>query len=96
MVDEDGELVDKMVADHRFNPVLRNVDKVKYPVMATLDPHRDTWLNHLQCESLIKELEGGVEFLDEMGVNRDATFRLVRLCEITQGKPGRRLLFIGD
>ncbi|MFC8957238.1 hypothetical protein ACFT8P_32070 [Streptomyces sp. NPDC057101] len=96
VVEENGTVVEKIVADHNFNPVLRGVDGGKYPTMASLDPYRDTYLNHLQCKSLAGELRDGAQFLDEMEVRQDATLELIRLCEVVQAKPHRRLLFIGD
>ncbi|WP_055591074.1 hypothetical protein [Peterkaempfera griseoplana] len=96
VLEENGLIVEKGVADRRFNPVLKGVDARAYPTMASLDPYGDTVLNYLQCGFLIRELREGTEFLTAMGVDDEAVSSLIRLCELVRAKPHRSLLFIGD
>ncbi|MEU6536678.1 hypothetical protein [Streptomyces sp. NPDC047000] len=96
VLEENGLVVDKIVADGNFNPVMKGVDAKKYPTMASLDPCGDTALNYLQCDFLIGELRDGAEFLAAIGVGDGAVQSLVRLCELVRAEPHRRLVFIGD
>jgi hypothetical protein len=96
VLEADGALVEKTVADRNFNPVLKGIDAHDYPVLGTLDPYGDTALNYLQCELLIRELERGAELLMQAGVQEDSIAELARMCRLTRAKPHRKLLFIGD
>jgi len=96
VVEESGPVLDEVVVDRNFNPVLKGIDRKRFPVMGTLDPYGDTSLNYLQCGLLLDELRDGKDLLEEAGVKDVTVSELVRLCGVTRAKPHRHLLFIGD
>ena len=96
VVEEDGSIIQKMVAHPKFNPVRAGIDATKYPMLGSIDPYGDTSLNYLQCAMLVNELREGGEVLTGMGVAPEFIHELIRLCQLSRSKPHRQLLFIGD
>lgn len=96
VVEEGGTVLEEVVMDRSFNPVLKGIDRKRFPVMGALDPYGDTSLNYLQCNLLLDELRDGEDFLNQAEVKDSAVSELARLCNVTRAKPHRQLLFIGD
>lgn len=88
-----GQVLERMVAHERFNPVLMGIDVVKFPLLGSIDPYGDTAFNYLQVERIQAEIRSHERtdsefdaFLDEL-----ETFSGQALA-----KPHRFLWFIGD
>ncbi|MFI6405080.1 hypothetical protein [Streptomyces sp. NPDC050548] len=88
-----GQVLAKMLAHERFNPVLMGIDVKKFPLLGSIDPYGDTAFNYLQVERILIEIQehertGGAfdAFLGEL-----ETFSSQALA-----KPHRFLWFIGD
>jgi len=96
VLEEDGTIVEEVVADKNFNPVRTGFHRTDFPMMGTLDPYGDTSFNYLQCELLEGEVQKATTRLEDMGVSSDFVVELVRLCRVSQAKPQRRFMFIGD
>jgi hypothetical protein len=96
ILEEDGTIVEEVIADKSFNPVRIGFKSEDFPMMGTLDPYGDTSFNYLQCELLEGEIIKATPRLEESGVSGDFISKLIRLCKIGRVKPQRRLVFIGD
>lgn len=96
VLDEDGTIVEEVVADLSFNPVRAGFSSSEFPMMGTLDPYGDTSFNYLQCELLEGELQAAGKTLEGLGVSGDSVSELIRLCRLSRAKPQRRFVFIGD
>jgi hypothetical protein len=96
LLDQDDTVVEILVMDHNFNPVLKGVDREKFPMLGSLDPYRDTSLDYAKCRLLLRELKGSEAFFASIGVAEESIRELRRLCALACAGPHRRLLFIGD
>jgi hypothetical protein len=96
ILEEDGAVVEEVVADRNFNPVRIGFKATDFPMMGTLDPYGDTSFNYLQCELLEGEIQKARAHLEEKGVSGDFIVELIRLCRVSRVKPQRRFVFIGD
>jgi hypothetical protein len=96
VTEEGGSTVAEALLDRRFNPLLKGVDRQRFPIMGILDPYGDTSLNYLQCAQLLEELQRGKAFLESVEVPEATVGELTKLCRLAMAKPHRQLLFIGD
>jgi hypothetical protein len=96
ILEEDGAIVEEVVADVNFNPVQTGFKSTDFPMMGTLDPYGDTSFNYLQCELLEGEIPSASKRLEDRGVSSEFIEDLVRLCRVGRARPQRRFVFIGD
>ncbi|MEI8411511.1 MULTISPECIES: hypothetical protein [unclassified Kribbella] len=96
VVEENGLIVEEVVADKNFNPVRSGFRSIDFPIMGTLDPYGDTSLNYLQCELLENEIQKAAPCLKSASVADAFVVELLRLCKVSRAKPQRSLVFIGD
>jgi hypothetical protein len=97
LLEQDDSVLEIVVLERNFNPVLKRVDRSRFPVMGSLDPYRDTVLDAAQCDTLRRELLDGADFLESVGVTADGSLReLNRLCALVQAEPRLRIEFVGD
>ncbi len=89
-----GELVASVAADPEFDPVLRGVDRKRYPILGHLDPYGDTVLNRLQVESLLAEISEVRSDPDIMP--EEFADKLMALCHECLRRPHRFLRFVGE
>lgn len=88
-----GDVIQKIVADPDFDPVLLGVDAARYPYLSGIDPYGDTVFNGLQVRWLLEELgsyksvcQASAEFMHDLD----------ELCRMVQPGSHRFLWFIGD
>jgi hypothetical protein len=96
LLEQDDSVLEIVVMERSFNPVLKRVDRSRFPVMGSLDPYRDTVLDAAKCGTLRRELRDGADFLESVGVTADSLRDLNRLCELVQAEPRLRIEFVGD
>ncbi len=71
VLEEDGTIIEEVVADLRFKPVRAGFSAEEYPMLGTLDPYGDTSLNYLQSALLESELRRAAPRLEEFGVTTE-------------------------
>jgi hypothetical protein len=95
-VEEAGHVVEEVVADRAFNPVRHGLSSAEFPLLGSLDPYGDTFLDPDRCGLLETEIRGAGGRLEAGGVSAGFLSDLARLCAVVRAGSGRRLAFYGD
>jgi|SRR5882757_249956 len=88
-----GQVLGRLFAHEKFNPVLLGIDIEMFPMLGSIDPYGDTAFNYLQVQRFLVEIQtyerdeaGFDEFLRDLEV----------FCSEALRKPHRFLWFVGD
>jgi hypothetical protein len=57
-VEEAGHVVEEVVADRAFDPVRHGLRSAEFPLLGSLDPYGDTFLDPDRCGLLETEIRG--------------------------------------
>ncbi|WP_426510219.1 hypothetical protein ACPPVO_05735 [Dactylosporangium sp. McL0621] len=88
-----GEVLLRVVAHPSFNPVLFEVDPVRFPLLAGIDPYDDTFFNSLQVKRLLLEIDSYDTNRGEWEVFLP---EFLAVCREVLARPHRFLRFVGD
>ncbi|MFJ9823008.1 hypothetical protein ACIRSU_01380 [Streptomyces sp. NPDC101160] len=88
-----GDVLRRLAADPKFDPVLFGVDLHVYPLLASIDPYGDTVFNYLQVRRLLNEL---ATYRPTQPPSEEFLGDLRELCDVALSGPHRFLWFIGD